>query len=293
MSSTAAAHAPTGATTDGIGFFDAAKLVKRTGSYTRERAVVLVGLSGVLAGALVATILVTGALSFLSKAAAGVVFLVAVLAAVFLLMPYIDRKFFSMRAAFAFLITEVIVRGSGPQAGSPTERAKAFLTERFGDLGPVCDAHQDVRRIVTSFFRTFDKIDELLPIDLGPVRRALAFLVDRIAPRVADLAISFAVARGDRDFAEASKDAVALVAQNPKTLLSTAIRAYVTERIIGGTVGFIAMSVSFTAVFLIVNALAGDAAATSGQRVDPAMRARIASAAGDMNQAGKLAGLFD
>lgn len=349
MSSSATALPASQATATSVGFFDAAGVVKKTGSYSRERAVVLLGLSGILVGALVATILVTGALSYVSKAAAGVVFLAACLAAVFLLMPYIDRKFFAMRAAFAFLVTEVIVRGGSNAEGSPSARAQAFLTERFGDLGPVCDAHQDVRRIVVSFFRTFDKIDQLLPIDLGPVRNALAFLVDRISPRIADLAISLAVARGDRDFGEASKDAIAYVAQNPKPLLGTAIRAYITERFLGGTIGFVTMSISFAAVFAAVNAAAGSAAASSGmpsegattvglfaaifsallvgvpigalvswfvrtawlepialtmlvvrfhstiagQPVDPAMRARIATAAGDMKQVGKLAGLFD
>jgi len=349
MSSPAAALPTSQLATREAGFSDAAALVRRTGSYSRERAMALLGLSGVLVGSLVATIVVTGALSFVSKAAAGVVFLVALLAGVFLLMPYIDRKFFGMRAAFAFLITEVLVHGSTSTEGSPSERAKAFLTERFGDLGPVCDAHNDVRRIVVSFFKTFDKIDQLLPIDLGPVRSALAFLVDRISPRIADLAISFAVARGDRDFAEASKDAIAYVAQNPKPLLGTAIRAYITERFLGGLIGFVTMGGMFTLVFVIVNAAAGDAAATSGipaegattvgifaagfsallvgvpigalvswfvrtawlepitltmivvrfhatiagQAVDPSMRARIASAAGNLGSANKLAGMFD
>lgn len=330
------------------GFFASRALVKQTGSYPRQRAVAVLGAAGLLAAALGLTIALTVGLSFVSKAACGVVFLIGCLAIAFLLMPYIDKKLFAMRAAYTYILTEIIVRRRAIPDGDTAGMAQRFISEQLGDLGPICDAHNDVQRIVRSFFRTFDKLDSLLPIDLGPVRTALGYVVDRVAPRIADICLSLAVARGDRDFTEASKDAVALVAQNPQAIIGAAVRAHVTERTLSGIAGFVFSAVACTGVFVVVHAATGAAmgdsgipaegaevvgifaaifsaalvglpigallswflraaflepiglamllvrfhATIAGQRVDPAMRARIEHAAGDLGQASVLGSLF-
>jgi len=247
------------------GFFAAARVVKRTGSYSTERAIAVAGQAAMLGGSLVVGIALTAILSmYVHKVAGGIVFLALCLGIVFVLMPYIDKQLWAMRAAFAYLVTKALIWNEASPATNASESAKKFLTEQFGDLGPVADAHNDVLRMVRKFFKTFDKLDSMLPIDLGPVRNALHWAIDRVAPRIADLALSYAVARGDRDFAESSKDAVAYVAQNPKEILGGAVRAYITERAIAGTIGFITMAIGFSAVFFTLNASVGDAAATSG-----------------------------
>ena len=86
----------------------------------------------------------------------------------------------------------------------------------------------------------------------------------------ADLALSFATARGDGNLDQASKDAITYVAQNPKPLLGTAIRAYFTEKFLGGTLAFILMTLGFVVVGAIVNARAGDAAVSSGDPTEGA-----------------------
>lgn len=247
------------------GFFAASRVVRRTGSYTTERAIAVAGQAAMLGGALVVGIGLTAVLSmYVHKVAGAIVFLVLVLAIAFLLMPYIDKQLWASRAAFSYLVTKALVWNDGAPTGNASESAKNFLAQQFGDLGPVAAAHNDVLRMVRQFFKTFDKLDAMLPIDLGPVRNAFSWAIDKVAPRIADLAISFAVARGDRDFTEASKDAVAYVAQNPKEILGGAVRAYFTERAIGGTIAFVTSALFFAIVFFALNSSVGDAASTSG-----------------------------
>ncbi|MBK6580066.1 MAG: hypothetical protein IPG17_28600 [Sandaracinaceae bacterium] len=246
-------------------FFAAASVVRKTGSYPFERAVAVLAQMGLLAGSLTVGILLTAVLSmYVHKAAGAIVFLVLCLGLAFGLMPYIDRRLWAMRAAFTYLATKQLVAGQAAPANNAADGAKRFLEEQFGNLGPVADAHNEVQRLVGKFFRTFDKLDELLPIDLEPLRKALGWLTDRVAPRIADLALSFAIARGDGNLDQASKDAITYVAQNPKPLLGTAIRAYFTEKFLGGTLAFVLMTLGFAVVGAIVNALAGDAAVSSG-----------------------------
>ncbi len=242
-------------------FSSASRIVKRTGSYPRERASAVIGLTGLVAGALVAGIALTAALSFVSRPVAGIVFLAVCLGIALGLMPLVERRFFSMRCAFAFLVTEALLQRSAiPQSGT-ADAAKQFLSQRFGDLaGPVYEAHMDVRRRVSRFFRTFDRVSDILPIDVGPVRSLLGWLVDRVAPHIADLALSFAVTRGDGDYATAADDAVTYVAQNAKALLGTATRAWLTERALGWTVGSLALALSGGATFAVVQSLATRAA---------------------------------
>jgi hypothetical protein len=259
-------------------FFAAAGVVRKTGSYPMERALAVAGHAGMFAGALIVGIGLTVGASYIHKVAAGIVFLALCLGLVFGLLPYVEKRFWAMRAAFAYLVTEMLVRGKPSPTTNASGMAQDFLTQQFGDLGPIAEAHNQVQRIVSSFFKTFDKLDAMLPIDLGPVRKAMAWVTDKISPRIADLALSFAIARGDRDFTEASKDAVAYVAQNPKPIIGTAIRAYITEKVIGGTIGFIFMSIGFAAVFAIVNSMAGDAAATSGMPTEGAQTVGIFAA---------------
>ncbi len=245
-------------------FSAAARVVRQTGSYPRERASAVMGLTGLVAGALVAGIALTAVISFVSRAAAGVVFLAVCLGIALGLMPVIERRFFAMRCAFTFLATEALLRRSAiPQSGTG-EAAKQFLAQRFGDLaGPVYDAHMEVRRRVGQFFRTFDRVSDLLPIDVGPLRSALGWMVDRIAPRIADLALSHAITRNDADYATSADDAVTYVAQNAKALLSTATRAWITERALGWIVGSLTLAVSGGATFAIVGALTTRAAANA------------------------------
>lgn len=346
MSSTVASAQPQ--VSEDAGFFASASVVRKTGSYPRQRAVAVAGTAAMLFGALVAAIGLTVGISFASKAASGVVFLVAVLAIAFLLMPYIDKKLFAMRAAYAYIATEVIVRNRAIPDGDTAGMAQGLIEQQLGALGPVCDAHNDVQRIVRAFFRGFDKLDQMLPIDLGPVRSALAWVVDRVAPRIADICLSHAFARGERDFTNASKDAVALVAQNPKAIVGIAVRAYVTERTLSGIAGFVFSAVCCAGVFFAVHAATGSAmsdsglpaegaevasifaaifsaalvglplgallswflraaflepvglamiltrfhAVTAGQRVDPAMRARIDQIAGNADTSSGLASFF-
>lgn len=246
-------------------FFAAAGIVRKTGSYPVERAMAVLGQLALLGGTLTVGILLTAILGmYVHQAAAAIVFLVLVLGIALGLMPLIERRLWAMRAALTYLATKQLMTGQdGPGSGA-ADTAKGFLAQQFGDLGPVADAHNEVQRLVRKFFRTFDKLDELLPIDLDALRKALGWLTDRVAPRIADIALSFAIARGDGNLDQASKDAITYVAQNPKPILGTAIRAHFTEKFIGGTVGFILMAIGFTVVAAIVNALAGDAAASSG-----------------------------
>ncbi len=261
-------------------FFAARRLVQQTGTYPRERASAVIGLTGLVGGALVAGIALTAALSFVSRAAAGVVFLAVCLGIALGLMPVIERRFFAMRCAFAFLVTEALLRRSQIPQQNTGEVAKQFLTQRFGDLaGPVYDAHMEVRRRVGMFFRTFDRVSDLLPIDVGPVRSVLGFIVDRIAPHIADLALSFAITRGDADYASAADDAVAYVAQNARAMISTATRAWITERALGWLVGLVTLAVSGGATFAIVASLATSAANSANVPTEGAQTIGLVAAA--------------
>ncbi|MCA9536251.1 MAG: hypothetical protein KC593_21345 [Myxococcales bacterium] len=246
-------------------FFAAAALVRKTGSYPFERAMAVLAQMALLAGTLTVGILLTAVLTmYVHKGAGAVVFLALVLGIAFGLMPYIDRRLWAMRAALTYLATKQLMTGQDGPSANAADSAKQFLETQFGNLGPIADAHNEVQRLVSKFFREFDKVSELLPIDVEPLRKALAWLTDRVAPRIADLALSFAIGRGDGNLEQASKDAITYVAQNPKPLLGTAIRAHFTEKFLGGTVGFVFMTIGFVVVGALVNALAGDAATSSG-----------------------------
>lgn len=250
----------------------AARLVRQTGSYPRDRAAAVAGQSALLAGSLVGGVVVTALLaSFVHRAAAGVVFLAVCLGVALVLLPSIERRFFAMRCALTFLVTEMLLRRSAlPQTGT-AEAAQRFLAERFGDLaGPLYDAHMSVRRTVGSFFRTFDRLDDVLPVDFGPARSVLGWLVDRVAPHIADLALSYTVASNRSDYAEAADDAVALVAQNPRALLGTAVRAWAYERALNAVVGGVTLAVFGGATFAAVAAAATSAASSSAVPADGA-----------------------
>lgn len=324
------------------------RLVRRTGTYPKDRAMAVAGYAGATAGVLIVTIVLTALLASVSKLAASVVFLIGVVGVFLGLSFYVDRKLFSMRCAFAFLVTEVLVKGTVVPAQETTKAAESYLNGQYGDISAVVEVHNQVQRIVRQFFRTFDKLDQLLPIDLGPVRNALAFVVDRVAPRIADLSLSYCILRAPNELATASKDAVALVAQNPKAILGTAIRAHFTERFLGGLVGFVTFLIFGGAAFALAMGTATSAASgtgmptegaqtvgifaaifaglfvggplaalaswfvrtaflepaalamllirfhatTRGQAVDPSVRARLDSAAGDLGSAQKLANMF-
>ncbi|MBK7777813.1 MAG: hypothetical protein IPI43_27465 [Sandaracinaceae bacterium] len=241
-------------------FFAAVSVVRKTGSYPFERAIAGARPDGLLAGSLTVGILLTAVLSHVRAQGGRRDRLPGALPGpAFGLMPYIDRRLWAMRAAFTYLATKQLVAGQAAPASNAADSAKRFLEQQFGNLGPVADAHNEVQRLVGKFFRTFDK-----PSDLEPLRKALGWLTDRVAPRIADLALSFAIARGDGNLDQASKDAITYVAQNPKPLLGTAIRAYFTEKFLGGTLAFVLMTLGFAVVGAIVNALAGDAAVSSG-----------------------------
>jgi hypothetical protein len=334
-------------TTTDDGFFSSAGLVRQTGSYPIERAIAVASSAALLAGVLVVGVGLTGALAmWVHPGAAGVVFLALALGVALVLMPWIDERLWAMRAAFAWLVTEVLL-GRAAEHGSPSEAARTFLAGRFGEAGAVVETHNQVISLIRNFFRTFDKLDGLLPIDLGQVRQALAWLTDRIAPRIADLALSFAIARGDADLGPAAQDAVTYVAQNPRAVLGAAIKAWLVERVLGAIVGLTFATIAAGLTFLVANGLAADAAASAGvaaegattmglfaaifaaifvglpvgalaawfvgaafiepvaltmllvrfhtvvqgQPVDPAMRARIDAASGDLKTANRILGL--
>jgi len=280
----------------------AARLVRQTGSYPRDRAAAVAGQSALLAGSLIGGVIVTALLAtFVHRAVGGVVFLAVCLGVALALLPSIERRFFAMRCALTFLITEALLRrGAIPQTGT-AEAAQRFLADRFGDLaGPLYDAYMNVRRTVGSFFRTFDRLDEVLPIDFGPARSALGWLVDRVAPHIADLALSYTVASNRADYPEAADDAVALVAQNPRALLGTAVRAWLYERIINSIVG---APVAWLVTWFLRTAFLEPISLTmllirfhmtiQGQAVDPTIRARLRQAQQASDGAHGLASLFD
>lgn len=243
------------------GFLAALRVVRGLGSYPRERAGAVFAEGLLLGGVLFGGVVLTAILAkFVSAAVGGLVFLATALIIAFVVIPRTERRLFRMRAAFAYLVTRRLVSGEAAPASDASAAAERFLAERFGDVGPIVDAHDEVVRMTRSFFRTFDRLDDLLPIDLGFVRTVLGYLVDRVAPYVADLALSFAIVRGDRDYATAAKDAVVYVAQNPKALLGAGVRADLTVRFLGGVVGAVFFVLGFVAASLAVGALARAAA---------------------------------
>ncbi|HEX5036079.1 MAG TPA: hypothetical protein VFX30_02870 [bacterium] len=252
-----------------MGFFSSSSTVRKMGSYSKERLMAVLGLTGLIAGALAVGIGLTVLLAiYVNKTAGGIVFLLMCLGLAFGVMPYVDRKFFRMRAAFAYIATEVLIRKTPMPEEGTVAQATTRLSERFGSLDPVVDAHNNVQRLSRSFFRAFDKFDHILPIDLNSLRSALVWVVNRIAPRIADIALSYAVARQDKDIKESSKDAVALVAQNPKPLIGAAVRSYLTEQFLGGLFGFLFTAAACAAVFALAYKTSGSL--THGIPVDGA-----------------------
>jgi predicted lipid-binding transport protein (Tim44 family) len=262
-------------------FSAAARLVRQTGSYPRDRAVAVAGLSALLGGALLGGVVVSAALSALvHKAVGGVAFLALCLGVALGLVPYVERRFFAMRCAFTFLVTEALLRRSAIPPTGTAEAAQRFLAGRFGDLaGPAYDAHMEVRRTVSSFFRSFDRLGDVLPLDVGPARSALGWVVDRVAPHVADVALSHALAVNAADPAAASDDAVTLVAQNPRPLLGAAVKGWLFERALGSLVGGVTLALFGAASFAAVAAAATLAASSSGVPTEGAQAAGLIAGA--------------
>ncbi len=256
-------------------FFAAARVVRKTGSYSTQRAMAVAGYASLFAAILAFGIAMAGVVAvYVHGAVGGVLLLVVCLGLAFGLVPFVERRLWGMRAAFSYLITQALCRQYSTPAGNASEMGQQALAMQFGDLGAIADAHNRVQSLVRSFFKTFDKLDGVLPFDFGPVRTVLAWITNRVSPRIADLALSFAVARGDRNFEDASKDAVVYVAQNPKAIVGTAVRAHITEKVLGGIVGFFFMAISFAAIFATVHSLADHATAAASTKL-PAQGAQI------------------
>ncbi len=241
-----------------LSFLGSASVVRKMGTYSRERVMIALKLGGVIGGLLVVGILITALIGmYLSKTVAGVIFVAVCIGLVLGVMPYVEQQLFEMRAAFAYLATEILVKGQEVPQNDTVAFANQKLEEKLGSLGPVCEVHNQTRSIFWNFFRTFDRFDEVLPIDISYLRSALLWIANRIAPRIADIALSYALVRGEKTLAEDSKDAVALVAQNPKAILSSAVRSYLAERIYGGIFGFIFMAIACVAVFSLTYSASG------------------------------------
>ena len=71
------------------------RLVRKTGTYPKDRVLAVAGYAGATAGVLIVTIVLTALLSSVSKLAASVVFLVGVVGVFLGLSFYVDRKLFA------------------------------------------------------------------------------------------------------------------------------------------------------------------------------------------------------
>lgn len=170
--------------------------------------------------------------TFVHPIAGGVVVLAGLLAWALLWLPFVEHKMFASWCGHVAILTELVTKGS---VGNGSQGMFAFGRElaatRLGDIETVWEVYRTINRSLRRLGNLLNFADDLLPIDLGPVKRLVHRVVSWAAPYVEGVIVSYGLARGDRDFQAAGADGLCYGVQNAKSLFKTALGVLLLEQV--------------------------------------------------------------
>ncbi len=170
--------------------------------------------------------------TYVHAAAGAVVVLAGLLAWALLWLPFVEHKMFATWCGHVAILTELITKG---QVGNGRQGMFAFGRElaatRLGDLETVWSVYRTINKNLRRVSNLLNFADDLLPIDLGPVKRLMHRAVGWVAPYVEGVIVSYGLARGDRDFKAAGADGLGYSVQNAKALFKTAFGVLLLEQV--------------------------------------------------------------
>jgi hypothetical protein len=170
--------------------------------------------------------------TYVHAIAGGVVVLAGLVAWALLWLPFVEHKMFASWCGHVAILTELITKG---QIGHGQQGMFAFGRElaatKLGDIETVWGAYRSINKALRRLGNVLNFADDLLPIDLGPVKRLLHRVVKWVAPYIEGVIVSYGLARGDRDFKAAGTDGLCYSVQNAKSLFKTAFGVLVLEQI--------------------------------------------------------------
>jgi hypothetical protein len=170
--------------------------------------------------------------TFVHPIAGGVVVLAGLLAWALLWLPFVEHKMFASWCGHVAILTELVTKGA---VGNGSQGMFAFGRElaatRLGDIETVWEVYRTINRSLRRLGNLLNFADDLLPIDLGPVKRLVHRVVSWAAPYVEGVIVSYGLARGDRDFQAAGADGLCYGVQNAKSLFKTALGVLLLEQV--------------------------------------------------------------
>ena len=228
------------------GFSSAMGLAKRTLSFAWYRYMEWLFLTAILTTVLTVVLgLCVVCYMYVHQYVAGAVLIAGMGALIFWVMPFTDRQAFLSHCGHVAVITNLITKGD---VGNGSEKMFKFgrelATRKLGELDTIWTVHGAIRNATRHTVRTLDFVDDLLPMDLGPLKRGIYRVLNWAMPYVDAVVLSYGIARGDSDFGAVGLDGLVYSLQNAKTIIKTALGAWFLEKLILGPV-WLVCAVSF------------------------------------------------
>lgn len=227
---------PVAVTEPGLG--SALNLAKKTLSFAWYRYVEWVFLSAIMATVLSVVIgLCVVTYMYVHKYVSGAVLLGGMAALIFWVMPFIERQAFLSHCGHIAVLTNLITKGD---VGNGSQKMFKFGRElalsKLGELDTIWEVHGTIRSAVRHAVRTLDFIDAWLPMDLSVIKRTMIRVLNWAMPYVDAVVLSYGLARGDENFGSAGLDGMVYSIQNAKSIIKTALGAWLWEKVILGPV---------------------------------------------------------
>lgn len=239
---TAGASAPRGATPGcphdypvaitEAGLSSALQVAKKTMGYAWLRYVESVFLSAITLVVLTVVLGASVALyMYVHKYVGGAALIAGALALIFWVLPFIETQTFLSRCGHIAVITRLVTRGEvGNGQQKMFKYGRDIAIQSLGELDTIRQVHSALRRAFHRLIRTLNFIDRWLPIDLSVVKRIVYRVFNWVMPYIDAVVLSYGMARGDKDFAHAGIDGLCYSLQNAKTIIKTAVGAFLLEK---------------------------------------------------------------
>jgi hypothetical protein len=199
----------------------AVSIVAGTKAYLVYRAMVYGAIAAVVAVFLLILVLIG---SVFGSGAAGVLFIIALLAGSFGYRLFRDYALYLLQAGHIALITEIAEKGALPPGISQTSWAKERVMHYFREVSVLALVDQLVKGILVSLNRTMFNIMTALPI---PAMDGLASLVQRIVnfslTYIDESVIAYTFRTKNENVFDAAKSGILIYCQSWKPLLKNAV----------------------------------------------------------------------
>jgi hypothetical protein len=182
---------------------------------------------------------------YVHKYVGGAALIAGALALIFWVLPFIDTQTFLSRCGHIAVLTNLITRGEvGNGQQKMFKYGRDLAMQSLGELDTIFAVHGALRSAMYRLVRTLNFIDRWLPLDISIVKRVIYRVFNWAMPYIDAVVLSYGMARGDKDFANAGLDGLCYSFQNAKTVIKTALGAFFMEKVLlaplwlGAALGF-------------------------------------------------------